>query len=204
MKIKAVFGGVLLVLFSTLFISTANAGPCSVEDPCETYAVIEGDKVVNIIVCQPSECGSGYLHGMKVVPQVKANPITGLNQGGFMGATLNNDGSFTLPSMFNDKPKTETIHDNVSNIDISVSMPNGSGKIIKYEDTSSGAIPELIPSTIPVETAVKISAGDETMTFNQRISQEEFDLEVWLSEFELLFSNLNFFSLSLFSWGWFF
>jgi len=203
MKIKSFFGGVLLVLFSTFFISTANAGPCSVEDPCETYAVVEGDKVVNIIICQPSECGSGYLHGMRVVPQVKANPTTGLNQGGFMGATLNNDGSFTLPSMFNDKPKVETIHDDINNIDISVSIPNGSAKIIKYEDTSIGAHPTLIPSTMPVETAVEISAGDETIFFDERITQEEFDWAVWLSEFELLFLNLNFFDMILSSWGWF-
>ena len=203
MKIKSFFGGVLLVLFSTFFISTANAGPCSVEDPCETYAVIEGDKIVNIIVCQPSECGSGYLHGMRVVPQVKANPTTGLNQGGFMGATLNNDGSFTLPSMFNDKPKVETVHDNINNIDISVSMPNGSAKIIKYEDTSIGAYPTLIPSTMPVETVVEVSAGDETISFNERITEEEFDWDIWISEFEFLFLNLNFFDMILSSWGWF-
>jgi hypothetical protein len=204
MKIKAVFSGVLLVLFSTFFISSASAGPCSIEDPCDTYAVMEGNTVVNIIICQPSDCGSGYLHGMRVVPQVKANPTTGLNQGGFMGATLNNDGSFTLPSMYNDKPKTETIHDNIANIDISVSTPNGNGKIIKYEDTSIGAHSTLIPSTMPIDTTIEISAGDETMTLNERISKEEFDWAVWLSEFELLFSNLNFFSVHLFSWGWFF
>jgi hypothetical protein len=203
MKIKAIFGGVLLVLFSTFFVSSATAGPCSVEDPCETYAVIEGDKVVNIIVCQPSECGSGYLHGMRVVPQVKANPTTGLNQGGFMGATLNNDGSFTLPSMFNDKPKVETIRDDINKVDVSVSTPNGSGKIIKYEDTSIGAYPTLIPSTMPVETTVEVSAGDETVSFDERITQEEFDWAVWLSEFELLFLNLNFFNMILSSWGWF-
>lgn len=203
MKIKAIFGGVLLVLFSTFFVSNANAGPCSVEDPCETYAVIEGDKVVNIIVCQPSECGSGYLHGMRVVPQVKANPTTGLNQGGFMGATLNNDGSFTMPNMFNDKPKMETIHDDVNNVDVSVSTPNGNGKIFRYEDTSIGALSELIPSTMPVETNIEISAGDETMVFDKRISQEEFDWDVWLSEFQLLFLNLSFFDMILSSWGWF-
>jgi hypothetical protein len=203
MKIKAVFGGVLLVLFSTFFVSAANAGPCSVEDPCETYAVIEGDKVVNIIICQPSECGSGYLHGMKVVPQVKANPTNGLNQGGFMGATLNNDGSFTLPAQYNSEPKIEIAHDDVNNVDISVSMPNGSAKIIKYEDTSVGPQPTLIPSTMPVETTIEISAGDETMVFNERISQEEFDWDVWLSEFQLLFLNLSFFDMILSSWGWF-
>jgi hypothetical protein len=82
-------------------------------------------------------------------------------------------------------------------------MPNGSAKIIKYEDTSVGPQPTLIPSTMPVETTIEISAGDETMVFNERISQEEFDWDVWLSEFQLLFLNLSFFDMILSSWGWF-
>ena len=203
MKIKAVLSGVLLVLFSTFFVSNANAGPCSVEDPCETYAVMEADKVVNIIVCQPSECGSGYLHGMRVVPQVKANPTTGLNQGGFMGATLNSNGSFTMPSMLNDKPKVEKIYDDVNNVDVSVSTPNGNGKIFRYEDTSIGALPELIPTTMPKNTTIEIAAGNETILFDQRTTLEEFDFSVWAKEFQLLIFNLNFFELTLFSWGWF-
>jgi hypothetical protein len=105
MKIKSVLGALALIATS-VFISVvpAQAGECSAEDPCHTYAMVNDAGVVtNIIVCQPSVCGSGVWAGSRVVLQVVANPDTHLNQGGIFGGTDNKDkivtesnGTFTI------------------------------------------------------------------------------------------------------------
>ena len=81
-----------LALFSLslLPISSANAdsAPCTAEDPCQTWAVVnESGLVTNIIVCQPSVCGSGEFAGSKVVLQVPADPVTHQSQGGYYGGS---------------------------------------------------------------------------------------------------------------------
>lgn len=71
-----------------MFISStpAQAGDCSAEDPCQTWAVVDGTGLVtNIIVCQPSVCGSGEFAGSKVVLQVPADSVTHQSQGGYWG-----------------------------------------------------------------------------------------------------------------------
>ena len=105
MKIKSVLGALALIATS-VFISVvpAQAGECSAEDPCHTYAMVNDAGVVtNIIVCQPSVCGSGVWAGSRVVLQVVANPETHQNQGGVFGGTENKDkvvtesnGTFTI------------------------------------------------------------------------------------------------------------
>jgi len=105
MKIKSILGA-LALLATSVFISVvpAQAGECSAEDPCHTYAMVNDAGVVtNIIVCQPSVCGSGVWAGSRVVLQVVANPNTHLNQGGIFGGTDNKDkivtesnGTFTI------------------------------------------------------------------------------------------------------------
>ncbi len=88
MKLKnKVIGTILGVIASSfVFISvpeTANAGDCTAEDPCQTWAMIDdGGRVTNIIVCQPSVCGSGIWDNQKVVLQVPANPVTNTSQPG--------------------------------------------------------------------------------------------------------------------------
>lgn len=60
----------------------ANPGECSIANPCHSYAMLDSaETVINVIVCQPTVCGSGIFDGRKVVPQVAAGP-TGQNQGG--------------------------------------------------------------------------------------------------------------------------
>jgi hypothetical protein len=72
------------ITLSIITPSQANAGDCSAEDPCGTWAVVDGSGIVtNIIVCQPSVCGSGIFAGNKVVLQVPANPTTHTSQGGY-------------------------------------------------------------------------------------------------------------------------
>lgn len=198
MKIKAVFGGVLLVLFSTFFVSNASAGECSVEDPCQTYAVMNGNTVANIIVCQPSVCGSGFLGGQRVIPQVAADS-SGQNRGGYQGTESN--GVFTISQ----SGPTNTAEEVIDKVKISVTMQGEIKSTMTFEDTVNKSPNEwLTPVPLPVDTKVTIYADAETLEFDERTTIEEFDLDVWLSEFNLLLFNLNFFSMHLFSWGWFF
>lgn len=198
MKIRAIFGGVLLILFSIFFVSNASAGECSVEDPCQTYAVMNGNQVTNIIVCQPSVCGSGFFNNQRVVPQVAADS-NGQNRGGYWGTESN--GVFTVQN----GPSVNTSVDIINNIEVKVVMDGAIKNSSTFNDTVNKPAEEwFAPVPLPVDTKVTISADNESLEFNERISEEEFDWAVWLSEFELLFANLNFFSLSLFSWGWFF
>ena len=201
MKIKAIFGGVLLVLFSTFFVSNANAGECSVEDPCQTYAVMNGNTVANIIVCQPSVCGSGFLGGQRVIPQVAADS-SGQNRGGYQGTESN--GIFTISQ----SGPTVTAEEVVDKVKISVAMHGEIKSTMTFEDTVNKLPNEwLTPVPLPVDTKVTISANSETnsetLEFDERTTIEEFYWDTWISEFELLFFNLNFFSMHLFSWGWF-
>lgn len=197
MKIKAVLGGVLLVLFSTFFISGSSAGECSVEDPCQTYAVMSGNSVVNIIVCQPSVCGSGMFNNQRVVPQVAADS-NGENRGGYWGSEAN--GVFTVSQSPSVNVKQEIIND----VEVSITMHGEIKSTSTFEDTVNKASNEwFTPVQLPIDTKVEISADDETMLFDTRVSKEEFDWDVWLGEFEFLFLNINFFDMILSSWGWF-
>jgi hypothetical protein len=105
MKIKSIVASIALIFGALTFASApAYAGECSAEDPCHTYAMVDGSGLVtNIIVCQPSVCGSGTFAGSRVVLQVVANPETHLSQGGIFGGTDNIDkrvtesnGTFTI------------------------------------------------------------------------------------------------------------
>jgi len=85
---KASLIALALISASLLPINSAAADsdPCTAEDPCQTWAVVnESGLVTNIIVCQPSVCGSGEFAGSKVVLQVPANPVTHQSQGGYYG-----------------------------------------------------------------------------------------------------------------------
>ena len=85
MKIKSVISLAALIASSFVFISVApaNAGDCSTEDPCQTYAVVDGSGVVtNVIICQPSVCGSGEFGGNRVVLQVPASAGSTNTHGG--------------------------------------------------------------------------------------------------------------------------
>jgi hypothetical protein len=202
MKIKAVFGGVLLVLFSTLFVSNASAGECSLEDPCQTYAVMNGNTVENIIVCQPSVCGSGFLGEKRVIPQVAAD-LNGQNRGGYQGTESN--GTFTILQ----SDPVNIKKDIVNEVEVSVTMYAGLKSTMTFEDTVNKSSNEWLTTVpLPVDTKVTISANSETtsetLEFDERTTVEEFDWDVWLSEFQLLFFNISFFDMILSSWGWFF
>jgi hypothetical protein len=66
-----------------------GGGECSASNPCGTWAVIDSNNAVsNVIVCQPSVCGTGQLEDSRVVLQVPANDL-GKHQTAYRG-TLDN------------------------------------------------------------------------------------------------------------------
>ena len=95
------------LLLSVLAIFPAQANECTIEDPCETWAVLDSDnKVINIVICQLSFCGSGFLGENRVVRQVASNPVTNdtTSAGGY-----NSDANRTVT--YNDTNSTFTVSD---------------------------------------------------------------------------------------------
>jgi hypothetical protein len=145
MKIKSVLGALALVVTS-MFVSVVpvHAGECSAADPCHTYAMVNDSGVVtNIIVCQPSVCGSGTFAGSRVVLQVVANPQTHQNQGGIFGGTDNKDktvtesnGTFTITNN-NPVVKQEVIKETPnSGVQLGASIGAGTQQSFTVADTS--------------------------------------------------------------------
>jgi len=83
------------VLLISLALTGIFAFPAQADGEA-TYAVVDSSGIVtNVIVCQASICGpSGSLNGVmpdgqRLILQVPANPVTGKNQGAFIG-TIDN------------------------------------------------------------------------------------------------------------------
>jgi hypothetical protein len=107
MKKKSLFLVLATLLFSVVSMSSSYSNECTPEDPCETWAVLDNDnKVINIIVCQLSFCGSGFLGENKVVRQVASNKVTNdtTSTGGY-----NSDANKTVT--YNDTNSTFTVLD---------------------------------------------------------------------------------------------
>jgi hypothetical protein len=213
MKIKnKVIGTIIGVIASSVvFISaseSANAGNCSVSDPCLTYAMLDdSDVVINIIVCQPSVCGSGIWDGRKVVPQVAATS-EGQNQGGYYNPAgsgrevTHSNGTFT---MNNNVPITKidvvtnTINTETSTIVVSVSAGNAS--TFSYQDTVEKSTSEISFTILPLpdSTTATVSATDvnsnstvtESVTFQERKTTEEMSSILIQQNLNLLQSKIN-------------
>lgn len=179
MKIKnKVIGTVFGVIASSfVFISVpelANAGECSASDPCHTYAVLDSNGVVtNVIVCQPSFCGSGILSdGTRVVPQVAATS-TGQNQGGHYNHagvpgkdvvyqpngtfTVNNEVIVNKVDVVTNTTKTETTT-------VTATTSAGNASTFSYEDTVGKSPSEILFNTLPLanNTSATVSATEVT------------------------------------------
>jgi hypothetical protein len=108
---KKIFILVSLLLATCISIispSQANAGDCSPENPCGTWAVVDNSgTVTNIIVCQASVCGGGEFAGQKVIEQIAPDPITSQSQGGWNSSEKHSvvvsDGIFTVTQSNEDK-----------------------------------------------------------------------------------------------------
>jgi hypothetical protein len=184
MKIKnKVIGTVFGVIASSLvFISvseSANAGECSTADPCLTYAVLDNAGTVsNIIVCQPSVCGSGTFAGQRVVPQVAATP-EGQNQGGYYNPAgsgrevTHSNGTFTMNNnvaatavdvVVNTTVDVVTNTTSTETSTVTVSKSAGNASTFSYEDTVGKSPSEISFNTLPLpnNTSATVSATEVT------------------------------------------
>jgi hypothetical protein len=221
MKFKSIVGSVLLVAASVLFISVApaQAGECSAEDPCHTYAMVDGSGVVtNIIVCQPSVCGSGTFAGSRVVPQVAANPETHQNQGGYLsnpGSTpvVESNGRFTIT---NDQPiVSQTVVQEVAvNTVLQSTIGAGTQQSFTFNDTVNkpNGTPTMKNEHMKQSTSARLSAVElsksetptvifeESIAFDERQTEEYVELMLMLEELNKIFANWAWFKTSLFGW----
>lgn len=172
---------VLGVLTSSLFFivapTTANAGDCSASDPCLTYAVLDNSGVViNVIVCQPSFCGSGKLSdGSTVVPQVAANS-QGQNQGSIFNPigsgkeVVHSNGTFTINNeVVANKVDVVTNTANTETSTVAVSLSSGNTSTFSYENTIGKTVGEIEFTTLPLKDNVSatVSATEVTATFTK-------------------------------------
>ena len=219
MKIKSGLATIILAISSALFVSTstASAGECSVSDPCLTYAMLDSSNVViNIIICQPSVCGSGIWDGKRVVPQVAATP-EGQNQAGIyhpQGSgkeVVYSDGIFTIN---NNVPTTNvdivTNTNNTETSTVTVSVSAGNASTFSYEDTVGKSPSEISFNNLPIanNTSATISATDitadstitESTTFETRKTEQEISSILLQRNLTLLQSKINRLLLLLDSW----
>jgi hypothetical protein len=227
MKLKAKFVTFFIAISSAFFISTstASAGECSVADPCLTYAMLnDSGVVINIIVCQPSVCGSGTWDGKKVVPQVAATP-EGQNQGGYYNPAgsgrevTHSNGTFTMNNnvvatavdvVVNTTVDVVTNTTSTETSTVTVSKSAGNASTFSYEDTVGKSPSEISFNTLPLpnNTSATVSATDvssnstltESVTFRERRTLEFVEGYLLENNYSLLHSKINRFSKYLIHW----
>ena len=203
MKLKNKVIGTTLGVIASFFVfisvpEIANAGECSAADPCLTYAMLDSaGTVINIIVCQPSVCGSGIWDGRKVVPQVAATP-EGKNQGGYYNPSgsgrevTHSNGTFTMNNnvaatvvdvVVNTTVDVVTNTTSTETSTVTVSKSAGNASTFSYEDTIGKPTSEISFNTLPLpnNTSATVSATDissistttESTTFEERKTAEE-------------------------------
>lgn len=202
MKTKSKIFTLALIISSAFFISTtpASAGECSAEDPCMTFAEVDSTGVVvNIIVCQPSVCGTAGSwagknpgNGNKLVPQVAANPVTHENSGGYRASADNSpvtesNGRFTLNGDAGPITNTKTIETDNSTTIVNTVINSKGAKTFSYEDTvadpssiSMKPVNELPQNTSADVNITKINKEDNSQlaineSFGERISKSDFE-----------------------------
>ena len=220
MKIKSVIGSILLTVGALAFVSApANAGECSAEDPCHTYAMVDGNgTVTNIIVCQPSVCGSGTFAGSRVVPQVAANPVTHQNQGGYLSnpdstPVKESNGRFTVT---NDSPvvSNTVIQEETKNVVLTSSIEKGTQTSFTFNDTvgasdgrptfRSEPMDKTIGATLSVTELSKSETptviAEEVAVFEERQTEQFVELTIQLNNLQKIMRNWNWFKMSLIGW----
>ena len=221
MKIKSkVIGTIFGVIASSfVFISVpvvANAGECSASDPCQTYAVLDNaNNVINVIVCQPSVCGSGTWGGYRVVLQVAANPQTN-NPSGTAGGhmtkpdenkvvTYSDNGTFTVK-------KDDVVTHTVAVPEIQTQNTNNTTTTTttsiqaQFTDTSTGSVKIDASQTIDSTTVTSSSTVNSTNTveesvfFQSRKTAEEVSSVLEEQKLVLMLSKINKLLILLGSW----
>lgn len=192
MKIKSIISSTILVLASVAFISAAPAmaDGCSAEDPCDTYAVVNSlGEVTNVIVCQPSVCGSGIWDNQKVVRQIAANPITHENQGSvFHGSDENkvlvdsnntfivNNGQTTkvdneITATFSSSFQTFNFEDTIGKVISSVPLSNNN-----YLNNTVATISVVDTETVNYEESIILNQKQTIETISNTIIEYKLQL----------------------------
>jgi len=187
MKTKnKVISTILSVIASlSLFIAVpeaATAAPCSASDPCQTYAMLDNaNSVINVIVCQPSVCGSGTFAGYRVVLQVAANPQTNDPTGtsGHMTksdenkvVTLSDNGVFTVK-------KDEVVVQTIAVPEVQTQNTNNTTTTTttsiqaQFTDTSTGSVKIDASQTVDSTTVTSNSTINSTNTVKETVIFEE-------------------------------
>jgi hypothetical protein len=220
MKFKSIISSVVLVAASILFISVApaQAGGCSAEDPCQTYAMVDDAGVVtNIIVCQPSVCGSGEFAGSRVVPQVAANPVTHESQGGYLNVNgspvTENNGRFTITN--NQPTVSQTlIQEQSTNTILESAIGPGVQSSFTFDDTigTPNGIPSMKTENMKNSTSATLSVTEinnsdtttvfskESITFNERKTEEFVQLQLQIDALERILRSWSWFRTTLKGW----
>ena len=217
-KNKVITTIVSVVASSFLFIAVpeaATAAPCSASDPCQTYAMVDNtNTVINIIVCQPSVCGSGTFAGHRVVLQVAANPQTNdpTGTGGHTTrpdenkvVTLSDNGVFTVKK--DDVvthtiavPEVQTQNTNNATTTTITSMQ------VQFTDTSTGSVRVDASQTINSNTATSdsevnnINTLKETVVFEERKTEQQVSAILVEKNLTLLQSRINRLLILLSGW----
>jgi hypothetical protein len=202
MKTKSKIFTLALIISSAFFISTtpASAAECSAEDPCMTFAEVDSSNVVvNVIVCQPSVCGSSGSwagvhpgNGNKLVPQVAANPVTHENMGGYRNGPGNSqvtesNGTFTLNGDAGPIVRTKVIETNEETTIVNTVVNSTGAKAFSYEDTVSdpSSINMRPVNELPNNTEAQVNITNINKTDNSQISvNESFEQRISESTFE--------------------
>ena len=193
----------------------ANAGECSASDPCQTYAVLDNaNNVINVIVCQPSVCGSGTFAGNRVILQVAANPQTN-DPSGTSGqmtrpdenkvVTYSDNGIFTVK-------KDETVVQTIAVPEIQTQNVNNTTTITitsmqaQFIDTTTGSVKVDATQTINSNTVASGSTINntntikETVVFEERKTEQEISSILLQRNLTLLQSKINRLLLLLDEW----
>jgi hypothetical protein len=209
-KLNVILSGVLLLSsFAVLPISTAQASECSAEDPCGTWAIVNDSGVVtNIIVCQPSVCGSGTFAGNKVVLQVPANSTTHTSQGGYYSSeperavTYNDQTSnFSMGSVTH--PASVTRNEVVDSVTLSATIRstiltfgpnnfiNGKMEFTPIVDSSTGAVisaAKLNENSI-TEESLEFATPQTVEQIRASLTDELVLLKAYLNQLVVLLKN---------------
>jgi hypothetical protein len=218
MKAKSVVVSLALVTGSLFFVApSALAGECSVEDPCQTYAMVDGSGVVtNIIVCQPSVCGSGTFAGSRVVPQVAASS-QGQNQGGYLnlnGAPVTeSNGVFTVtnpsPTVNSSTTQSQGVQTEIvttfePGITSSFTFNDTVGKPDGRPTMTTNPIDNSIGATLSVtefeSSETETVRSEEVAVFEKRETEQFVELTLQLNNLQKIMRNWNWFKMSLIGW----
>ena len=204
----------LLLASFTFLVSPASASECSAEDPCGTWAVVDASGLVtNIIVCQPSVCGSGTFAGLTVVFQVPANPVTHLSQGGYFNPPPATPAEPDRTVHYNDSTKTFSMGSDSFSVPVSRQEVEDSDTLTATIESQvvtfspSDAVDSLIvlKPTVTAATGATISVTSadgtyESEHFDSPKTQEQVRLQVIANNKTKL--QLHFERLYVMLFGW--